>query len=211
MATATTTPAATKTATTTPATTVTTPPVVDPNRCDIKKVDVGTLWSRHSFGEVIGKMVDPEHGLIFNLRSDDGLEWGISSRVFEKEFSTADQSETTEKLSRTKVIDILKENPRTTMTVTYHKKPDHKAIAALLEAGKGEFTTRKWNKTVKDAIAGEVCVVSGYHTGAFDGHQRLYFTKVGGKLAANKRFRLVDTRTITKLVVGRSEFVVKVK
>ncbi len=198
------------TATATTKTTEVTPPVVvDPNRCDIKKVESGTLWSRHSFGEVIGKAVDPEHGLIFSLRNDDGLEWGIAASVFEKEFNTADQVGISEKMSRTKVIEALKDNPRTVMTVTFHKKPDHKAIATLLEAGKGELTTRKWNKAVKDAIAGEVTVLVGYHTGTFDEHQRLYFTKVGGKVDAKRRFRLVDPRTITKLVVNRTEFVVK--
>jgi hypothetical protein len=196
---------------TTKKTEVTPPVVVDPNRCDTKKVKVGTLWSRHSFGEVIDSVTDPTHGLIFNLRNDDGLEWGIAASVFEKEFSTADQSETTEKLSRTKVIEILKESPRTVMTVTFHKKPDHKAIAKLLSEGQGEKTTRQWNKLVKDSIAGEETVLVGYHTGAFDEHQRLYFTKVGGKLDPKRRFRLVDPRTVTKLVVGRAEYVVKAK
>ena len=210
MATATATATKSKSKTVTPAT-----PTVPTSRCDVEKVQVDSVFSRHSFGKVVEKsqVTNPATGkkiTVLKLEAD-GLEWLVDAPILEKEFCFADQHDEEEKVSRTVAIEAITANPHTAMTISFRKKVDPKTVAKLLAEGQGTVTTRTWNKKVKEALAGEVSEMIGYHTSSFDEHQRLYFTKVGGKLDAKRRFRLVDPRTITKLVVGRAEFVVKAK
>lgn len=175
-----------------------TPPTETTKRCDAKKVKVGDVFSRHSFGTVIYKQGDR-----LGLRNSDGYEWTIDSNILEQEFSFAEQFDSEEQVSRTRIIELLTENPRTAMTVCFNKKPDPKAIAKELSTGQGELSARAWNKKVSDLVAGEERVMVGHHFGVFDEHRRLHFTE------STKGGRLVDPRTINWLIVCRVKYTVK--
>lgn len=168
------------------------------DRCDIDKVQVGSVWTRHDSGKVIGI-----RGHKIDLRNDAGDTWEITSSLVERQFSFADQHEQKIAVSRTEMIGILKANVQTAMTVVYRKKPDAKAAAKELAGGQGSMTTRSWNKMVRDLFEGEERTMVGHHYGEMDSHDRLKFREHG------KGHRLVDTRTLKKLIVNRIEYVLK--
>ncbi len=185
--------------------------------CDVSKVTAGSQFTRHSNGVVLSieeKLFQGRKYKVYRLRNSDGLEWTIDDVILSKEFSFADQCDDVdkpEKLSRTKLIEILKENPRTAMTVCFNKKVDPKAVAKTLAEGQGKLSARAWNKAVATSVAGEETTLIGYHTLSFDEHQRLRFIKIGGKDfgSGKPEFRLIDTRTLQSVVVNRTKYVVK--
>lgn len=54
-------------------------------RCDAKKVSVGAVFSRHSFGTVIAKNYDGS----YQVRNANGFDWSIGANILEQEFSFA--------------------------------------------------------------------------------------------------------------------------
>jgi len=180
------------------------------NPCDLSKIKTGSVFTRHSSGRVTGTQKDENGDPVYLVENSDGVTWGISPNIVEKEFRFADQFDEEEKVNRTSIIETLVANPRTAMTVNFHKKPDHKDAAKALEEGKGKLSTRAWNKKVQEAYTGKESTLVGYHTGSFDGHSRLQFIKLDGKNATKGGdFRLVDTRTVNWVIVNRTKYVVK--
>ena len=180
----------------TPATTT---PAETTQRCDFRQVKVGCVFSRHSFGTVTNIV-----GERLMLRNSDGYEWAIDQNILEQEFSFAEQFDNEEEVSRTQVIELLTEHPRTAMTVQFNKKAKHADVAKELKAGKpADMTDRAWSNKVKKLMDGEERTMVGHHFGRFDEHRRLHFTEAG------KGGRLVDPRTINSLIVARMRYVVK--
>ena len=170
------------------------------HRCDARKVQVGSCFSRHSHGTVVAI-----NGDIYTLRNNLGNEWDIKgSNILEWEFSFADQFDQEVKESRTRINEILQENSHTAMTIVFNKKPDPKVIAKETADGKPkDMTDRAWQTKINALVAGEERTMVGYHTSTFDEHQRLRFFEQG------KGPRLVDTRTIKQVIVDRTKYVVK--
>lgn len=190
------------TAATTPTPAQSTAPVAkneeSTKRCDVSKIQVGSMFSRHSFGTVIGIRGD-----MVQLRNAKGYEWEIGKNIVAQEFSFADQFDNEESVSRTRAIEVLTEHSHTAMTVHFNKAPDPKAVAEALKVGQGRMSDREWNKLVATQVAGEERTMIGYHTNHFDMHRRLEFHETGVGL------RLVDPRTINWLIVGRTKYTVK--
>lgn len=169
------------------------------NRCDANKVKVGDTYSRHSFGII--KSIDPYNGSM-TIENSNGNKWTIGKEIVALEFSIAEQFESEEKVSRTRMIEIMTEHPRTAMTINFNKKPDPKKIAKELEGGKGSDSAKDWNAKVKKLVAGEERTMIGYHTLSFDEHRRLRFQETG------KGQRLVDPRTLNWMIVDRVKYVI---
>lgn len=167
-------------------------------RCNVSKVKVGSVFSRHSFG-----VVTASDGYTYKLRNTDGFEWAISKDILAQEFSFADQHDTEAKVSRSEAIEILTKNSHTAMTVNFDKKLDPADVAAALQGGKGQLSDRDWQKAVAAALVGENRTMIGHHMGEFDEHQRLKFEEHG------QGRRLVDPRTINFIVVNRVKYIVK--
>lgn len=168
-------------------------------RCDARKVQVGSVFSRHSHG-----IVTKIQGQRFFLKNDIGIDWELAGdNILEGEFSFADQYEDESKESRTKVIEVLKENSHTACTVVFRKKADMKHMAKELAKGQGKLSDREWLKKVEELDAGELRTMEGYHTNSFDEHGRLRFNESG------KGPRLIDPRTIESVIVARQKLVVK--
>ena len=168
-------------------------------RCDPKQVAIGDVYSRHSHGVVKALTAS---GLA-RLRNERGFEWTVSLDILAEEFSFADQHETTAKLSRTELIEQVLAHRRTAMTIVFTKKPDPKVVADKLAGGRAGGGLALWRKVVKEALAGEERTMVGYHTGAFDEHQRLRFMESGAGP------RLVDLRTVSVVIVDRVRYEVK--
>jgi hypothetical protein len=175
------------------------------NRCDHRKIRAGSVFSRHSHGTVVRVDYDPRvRDTVFTLRNETGFEWDIKgANILEAEFSFADQFDNEVKESRTDVNKILAENRSTAMTVVYNKKPDPEHVAKELATGRGSMSEKEFEKKVAALMEGEERTIIGHHTGVFDDHQRLKFYEAGVGP------RLVDTRTVKSVTVGRTKHVVK--
>jgi len=168
-------------------------------RCDPKKIAVGSVWSRHSYGTVVGRV-----GGRFTLRDDTGFEWDIDgANIMEKQFSFADQFTQELKMSRSEINQVILENRGIALTICFKKKPKSNDVAKALKEGQGSMSDRAWNKKVKDLQEGEERVMIGHHSGSLDEHQRLKFIESG------KGPRLVDTRTTQFVIVDRTKYIVK--
>ncbi len=180
------------------------------NRCDHGKVKAGSIFSRHSHGEVlvIDRTANNGRGLA-KLRNSAGKTWEIGIDILEWEFSFADQFETEETLSRTKTIEILKANPGTAMTIVFSKKVVAKDVAKALEEGKGSSTQKDWTAKIKGLLEGPERVMIGHHNLIFDEHQRLRFVEQVNAKTGLPEARLVDLRTLKSLVVDRVRYTVK--
>ena len=169
------------------------------SRCDAKGIAVGSVWSRHSYGIVTGRV-----GQRFTLRSEEGLEWDVDgANIMEAQFSFADQFTQEITDSRSAINEIVMAHPGQAMTICFKKKPKTPDIAKALVEGQGSLNARAWSKKVKDLIEGEERVMIGHHSGKVDEHQRLKFIETG------KGPRLVDTRTTQFVIVDRIKYVVK--
>jgi len=168
------------------------------DRCDIDKVGVGSIWTRHDSGEVTEKV-----GNRIYVKNNKGDSWELTDTLVSSQFSFADQHEEEEKITRTEMINILKGNRQTAMTVVYHKKPDGKKLAAKLKDGQGTMTDRAWLIQMNKLILGEERTMIGHHYGSFDEHERLRFKEHG------KGQRLVDTRTLKRVIVNCVDYTLK--
>jgi hypothetical protein len=177
----------------------------DPRRCDATKIKPGSVASRHSHVKVVKVEYDPRfRDTIFTLVIEAGFEWDVKgANIMEAEFSFADQFENEVKQSRTDVNKVLAENRSTAMTVVYTKKPDAEKVAKELATGRGSDSEKDFLKKVEALMEGEERTMIGHHSGQFDEHQRLMFVEHGVGP------RLVDTRTIKTLIVGRTKYIVK--
>jgi hypothetical protein len=188
----------------TAATAAKTKPEETTNRCDTKKVKVGSVYSRHSFGTVTDIAGDT-----FTVQNEKGDSWQIGRTILEKEFSFAEQFDSEETVNRTRAIEVMVENPQTAMTIHYNKAPevadkDGKiGVATALKNGQGAMSDKEWKKLVATQVAGEEREMIGHHFGAFDEHRRLHFVESG------KGPRLVDPRTLNWLIVKRVKYTVK--
>lgn len=177
-------------------------PTETTNRCDANKVKVGDVYTRSSFGTITNIVTeyDPitrRNQTMMSILNSNGDVWNIGKEIVALEFSFAEQFDDEETVSRTRMIEIMIENPRTAMTINFNKKPDPKKISKELEAGKNGQTAKVWNAKVKALLQGEERVMVGYHTCGFDEHRRLRFNESG------KGQRLVDPRTLNTMIVNR--------
>jgi hypothetical protein len=179
-------------------TSTTTIPTETSKRCEAKKIKVGSVFSRHSFGKVMA--IDTHNGMM-TIQNSNGDSWSIGAQIMEKEFSFAEQFESEETVSRTRIIELLTDNPRTAMTIQFNKKPDPKKIAKELEGGK-TGTAKDWTAKVKSLLQGDERTMIGYHVCSFDEHRRLRFNET------DKGQRLVDPRTLNWMIVDCVKYTV---
>jgi len=176
-------------------------------RCDATKIKVGDIYSRHSFGTVkqIEKVYDHvtrRNITMLTIENSNGNSWQIGADIAALEFSIASQFEDEEKVSRTRMIEIMLEHPRTAMTINFNKKPKVEDVAKALQEGK-TGTAKDWKALVKEQLEGAERTMLGYHVCSFDEHRRLRFQD-----AEAKGQRLVDPRTLNWLVVDRVKYTI---
>ena len=183
----------------------TTIPAETTKRCDAKKIKIGDVYSRHSFGKVTAFGQDMRGNTMVEITNSNGAPWTISPQIMELEFSFADQVESEETVSRTRLIEIMMDNPRTAMTIHFNKKPNAKNIAKELRSGKAaDESVKGFDARVKALLQGEERVMIGYHNCSLDEHRRLRFNEAAEKVQQ----RLVDLRTLNWVVVNQTRYVV---
>lgn len=166
-------------------------------------IQEGDVFSRFSCGKVV--RVDFAS---ITLKNTQGLEWSIDKSIVEQEFVFANHAEEFESVTRTEMIELVRNNPRIAMSITFNKKVDPKQVAELLTEGRGDLTTRQWNKKVKEALLGEERTMNGVHHCAFDEHGRLRFIEIAGR-EGMAGHRLVDLRTINSVTFHNTKYTIK--
>lgn len=191
--------------------------------CDYTKVQVGTIFSRHSFGSVIGFQDNPsvQGEKLLQVKNEAGLMWAVSKDVFEKEFSCADQFDKEIKLPATELALKFASSKQVAMTVCFNKKVEPKELEKKLlklypnKGGKsGLMSKDDFKKLIKEEIAnllvGEPRTMRGFHNGSVDVNGRIYFIDLEAKDKAYN-MRLVDPRTIQWLIVENVKYSLKSK
>lgn len=179
------------------------------SKCDINKIEVGDIFSRHSYGSIIQK----ERGSI-KVKNEEGYEWTVSNDIVEKEFSFSGQIVEEKEVTRTEIIEIFKMHPRFALSVNFNKKvnaPDVKKALYELYPNKGQILSeanfkKAVNAAVSSALVGEERTMIGYHTSAVDNTGRIIFTDMK---ASDGRPRQVDPRTINWLIVDNIKYTVR--
>jgi hypothetical protein len=190
-------------------TSTTTIPTETTSRSDFSKVKVGSVYSRHSFGKVTGFGRDAYGNPMVQIENSNGESWTISPNIMEAEFSFADQFDSEEKVSRTRAIEILTDNPRTAMTINYNKKPKTNDVGdgilglinEAIKTGKAP-TKKSVRQFAGEQLGGPERTMIGYHVNSYDEHRRLRFNESG------KGQRLVDPRTLNWMICDRVKYVV---
>lgn len=180
-------------------------PAETTKRCDAAKIKVGDHYSRHSFGKVTKiDNVRDQYGRVvkmMTIQNSNGDDWQINAGIMELEFTFAEQFEEEEKVSRTRLIEIMSEHPRAAMTINFNKKPKVDEVAKALQEGK-TGTAKDWKALVKDQLAGAERTMIGYHVNGYDEHRRLRFNE------ADVGQRLVDPRTLNWAIIDRVKYTV---
>lgn len=162
-----------------------------------RNVRAGTIYSRQSFGTIVG--IDPcDPSGSVQVRNDDGVEWTISRKIFDAEFVVADQIESESVVSQTELLEQITKNPRTAMTIHFRKKVNPSDVTRALRtffADGGEATSRTFASAVKEVVSGEPRTMIGRHYGEHDDRGRLQFIEHG------KGLRLVDPRTVEFAII----------
>lgn len=176
-------------------------PAPNDKKSDIRKVKVGSVFSRHSFGVVVGRFSGVE------VKNLDGMSWTISPDLVEKEFSFADQFDVEVTTNRTSVVGVLVGRPYTAMTVKFRKKVDLKDAAEALFPGEDfAMGPKLWRSRVEEVMAGEVRTMEGFHSGEHDAHGRLKFTEI---VNGAPQQRLIDPRTVFEVICHRTRYTVE--
>jgi len=156
-----------------------------------------------------------------NLETDETI--SVSTTYLDKYLSSANQFKTVEKVSRSSMIDKIKENPLTAMSVKFLKKTDVDEVVNRIfknvkmgfifrDSGFGskDPTESDIKKIIKKELenSGEVRVLKGYTKGVYDNSGRIYFTDLEAPMGST-RFRTVDPRTISELIVNEVKYILK--
>ncbi len=182
---------------------------------------------------------EASHYKVVKFRGDDvvmlldGEEVSLHKSYVEKFLFSADQYDTEETMSRTDVVEKLKEHPRMACSVYYRKTDAEKGVRAfnreknekiegvttlvetianssisdipsLLKKVKAK-TTELVENPITRIIPGEMRLMRGYHENKLDNHGRLKFMDVEGGGIEKK----VDFRTTQYVIVDRVKYVVK--
>lgn len=154
--------------------------------------------------------------------NDSGEEITLSKPYVEQLLVSSDEVNETKTMSRTDLTNLFLVNSNVVMTVTYNKKVDEKEVekqVAALYPNKGgkilsEANFKKQVSTLlKSALEGEERTMVGRHYGSQDEFGRVRFIDMELTKDPSKdydtRQRLVDTRTISCLVLRGVKYCVK--
>lgn len=187
-------------------------------KCDVSKIKGGEYYSRLSFGKVVSKS---NHSL--TIQNDKGKDWTIDGGIVENEFYIHGQFTTEEAVTRTEMIEKLREATRIVFVVNYNKQVKSeevlKTICELYPNKGGVIKSEKdFTAAVKAELGrlviGEERTLIGYHTGSTDDFGRfrvidLEQPKDVSDSGYDKRFRLVDPRTLNWLIVNNIKYKIK--
>jgi hypothetical protein len=177
-------------------------------KSNARKLTPGDHWSRNSYGTVVAVNQD---GVV--IQNDKGDRWQIDTPIFEAEFNTADQFTTTEKVSRTEMVQKIVGSARIVMTINFRKQAQPKdlktAVQLLLNdvaRGAPIPKDRALGKLLKEASAGAERTMIGRHFGTTDEFGRIQFLDVE---STSPGLKTVDPRTVEWCIIDNVRYEVK--
>lgn len=160
-------------------------------------------------------------GDTIKVTDDAGLSMTIQGTELINKLNSSSLVTSTEKISRTEIVEKFKAHPKTAMTVNFNLKVKAEDVVKELTAlypNKGKIVSKtdydaQIKASVKDALEGKERTMVGRHYGSFDEFGRVSFIdmeikKEDGK-AYDTRTRQVDPRTINWLIVDGVKYVAK--
>lgn len=182
-----------------------------------KNITPKTKFSETQFYTV--KKIDKNSIEVIN---DSGEEITLTKPYVEQLLISSDEVNETKMMSRTDLTNLFIANSNVIMTVTYNKKVDEKEVEKQLSAlypntggkilSKAEYD-RQVKKLLKSALEGEERTMVGRHYGTQDEFGRVRFIDMEQTKDPSKdydtRQRLVDTRTISCLILRGVKYCVK--
>lgn len=189
-----------------------------------KNLKKGSILSETSF-----YIVDSISGDYANVRvegQNEGEIVSIASSYLNSLLDSADYVVSEEKKTMTELIEIIKENPRKAMTVTFFKQDvskTQKAYKAEVESKISEFENATMGSLrdlvmslienpLSKTIPGEERVMKGRHHGFIDEKGRVHFIDMEitfDPKNPDSRLRQIDTRTIQSIIVNNIKYVLK--
>lgn len=149
------------------------------------------------------------------IENEFGAQWNVGNKVLDRErCNSATYYESEEKVSRTKLVEVLEEVGDTVFSVTYNKKPKEDDITKTLEGlNAGKFPTKaEIKKRVKEVYKGKEKTTIGYRIGKTD-LGRILMIDLEKKQDPSKNYETrmvsVDTRTVTMVINKNVKYVLK--
>lgn len=187
-------------------------------KCNVNELKGGEYYSRLSFGKILSS-----NGRSITIQNEDGKSWTIDEDIVSLEFDIHGQYTSEEKVTRTEMVNILKVSTRIVFIVNYNKQAKPADVIAeiseLYPNKGGDLKSEKaFNKAVKERIdafiKGDERTLIGWHQGREDdfGRLRVIDLQEPKELTDNgydKRFRLVDPRTLNWLIVNNIKYTIK--
>ena len=185
----------------------------------LKSLKVNSVLSENSYFKVLS--INKDNVTVIDT---NGIKSNISNDYVEQILDSADYFTKEEKKTKTELADILLNNPRVAMTVTFYKqdKPKtKKAYDAEKSAKAQEIASAQFGRIqglienlidnpILTYVPGELRVIKGYHQGKLDDLGRVHFLDMelpGTNTASN--MRQIDPRTIQTLIVNEVKYSLK--
>lgn len=176
-------------------------------RTDVEKLSVGDYLSETQYYAVIEKTDER-----VKVRNERGYEFSIAHPIVEEGMYSASQFHQEVEVTRTELCELLENAGDSIFTVNFNKQLNEKdVVAEILEAveeGKGARALKtRVSKAVKKGVKGELRTLIGYliQTEPKMGRSQV----IDLEAPANRRYRLVDHRTINWLILKNVKYVAK--
>ena len=143
-----------------------------------------------------------------NVTDHNGNKFSIGKKVIDDECHSATQFEKTETVTRTKIVELVENAGHTIMTVTFTKQPTVDSVLELYEQ-LSQGTKKKKKEIAKLLLAGKerVMIATLLRNGKEEsGRIKVVDMEIEPPKHA---MRLIDTRTISSLVLENVKYVVK--
>jgi len=151
------------------------------------------------------------------LKTSSGVDVVLDKGYIEGLLDSGDQFTKEEKISKTDAANLLLKSSGVVLTVNFNKQvKEADVVSEIIDAYENstpkDFAT-KLKKAVKKGLEGEPRTLRGYHYGNQDEYGRLHVYDLDIPLDPSKSYntsqRLIDTRTISWLIVRGVKYTVK--
>jgi hypothetical protein len=174
--------------------------------CNFDKIETGEILAVTYYTKV--KKKDGETLILEDL--DRGTELSINGKDLIETMQSSSQYDTEEKVSLTRIVDILKHTKGSLFTVCYNKKVSENDVnEALSSINKGKILSNdEIKRTVKEAYKGEERILTGFLTFIESDFGRSHAIDLSISPEKN-RVRQIDHRTINWLIVNNVKYYTK--
>ncbi|MEM9452746.1 MAG: hypothetical protein AAGF11_01120 [Myxococcota bacterium] len=181
-------------------------------RTSVAKLKVGDYMSETQYYQVVEKS-DKQ----VKVRNERGYEFYVGHSIVEEGMYSAKQFDKKVEVTRTQICEILENAGDSIFTVNFNKQLKEKDVLTEIlaaieedEGGSGEVSKAlktKINAAIKKGVKGELRTLIGYliKTEAKMGRSQV----IDLEAPANRRYRLVDHRTINWLILKNVKYVAK--